>query len=46
MAIGKTMSFAVCLLYVFQNKSNISGKGFREFQTEMGRGRGLGGEDR
>ena len=40
------MSFAVCLLYVFKTKSNISGKGLGEFQTEMGRGRGLGGEDR
>ena len=40
---GKTVSFAVC---VFKTKSNISEKGLREFQTEMERGRGLGGEDR
>jgi hypothetical protein len=40
---GKTVSFAVC---VFKTKSNISGKGLGEFQMEMERGRGLGGEDR
>ena len=40
---GQTVSFAVC---VFKIKSYISGKGLGEFQTEMERGRGLGGEAR
>ena len=45
---GKMVSFSVCmcLLHIFETKSNISGKGLGEFQMEMGRGKGLGGEDR
>ena len=30
----------------FKTKSNISGKGLGEFQTEMEKGRGFGGEER
>ena len=35
----------LCCVF-FKTKSNISGKGSGEFQAEMERGMGLGGEDR